>query len=212
MSMQSMSNKAQSHILCKQKRNHSGFGAVNHQAQKRDYNQEREKITGKKKIGQWETDLDIWATAQWWTHLKSCGGIPDAALLLLGEFQSVAEDLESRLFITESTCLGRLTVDTEHLPKKPKERHTDVHSGHMCQRKRRNSCGITLLEIMPLQTFTHTLKTVTVTFVTGTHLVKANSCVLTMSIITYRSTQASMAHSMCLWMDQKLLKGSVHQH
>lgn len=54
------------------------------------------------------------------------GDIPDVALLLLGEFQSVAEDLDSLLFITVSTCLGRLTVDTEHLPKKPRERHTDV--------------------------------------------------------------------------------------
>lgn len=35
--------------------------------------------------------------------------------VLLGEFQRVAEDLESLLFITESTCLGRLTADTEHL-------------------------------------------------------------------------------------------------
>lgn len=61
-------------------------------------------------------------------------GIPDVALLLLGEFQSVAEDLESRLFITESTCLGRLTVEREHLPKKPRERHTDVHTGHMTER------------------------------------------------------------------------------
>lgn len=61
-------------------------------------------------------------------------GIPDVALLLLGEFQSVAEDLDSRLFITESTCFGRLTVDTEHLPKKPRERHTDVHTGHMVER------------------------------------------------------------------------------
>lgn len=46
----------------------------------------------------------------------------------------MAEDLDSRLFITESTCLGRLTVDTEHLPKKPRERHTDVHTGHMVMR------------------------------------------------------------------------------
>lgn len=36
--------------------------------------------------------------------------------LLLGEFQSVAEDLESLLSMAESTCLGRLTVDKEHLP------------------------------------------------------------------------------------------------
>lgn len=35
-------------------------------------------------------------------------------LLLLGEFQRVAEDLESRLLIIESTCLGRFTADTEH--------------------------------------------------------------------------------------------------
>lgn len=64
-------------------------------------------------------------------------GIPGVVLLLLGEFQSVAEDLESRLFITESTCLGRLTVEREHLPKKSRERHTDVHTGHMAERMRR---------------------------------------------------------------------------
>lgn len=51
-------------------------------------------------------------------------------LLLLGEFQSVAEDLESRLFMTESTCLGRLTAETEHLPKEPRERHTGSHRSH----------------------------------------------------------------------------------
>lgn len=67
-------------------------------------------------------------------HRRGGGGLPDVALLLLGEFQSVAEDLDSRLFITVSTCLGRLTVDTEHLPKKPRERHTDVHTGHMVER------------------------------------------------------------------------------
>lgn len=47
----------------------------------------------------------------------------------------MAEDFESRLLITVSTCLGRLTVDKEHLPKKPKEHHTDVHTGHMFERK-----------------------------------------------------------------------------
>lgn len=57
-------------------------------------------------------------------------------LLLLGEFQSVAEDLDSRLFMTESTCLGRLTAETEHLPKEPRERH----KGHMTERK--NDCGV----------------------------------------------------------------------
>lgn len=86
------------------------------------------------------------------------GGIPDVALLLLGEFQSVAEDLDSRLFITESTCLGRLTVDTEHLPKKPRERHTDVHTGHMVERKRRSFCGVMChARMMPLQSYTQTL-------------------------------------------------------
>lgn len=34
---------------------------------------------------------------------------------LPGEFQRVAEDLERRLFRGVSTCLGRLTADTEHL-------------------------------------------------------------------------------------------------
>lgn len=63
-----------------------------------------------------------------WRLVGGGGDIPDVALLLLGEFQSVAEDLDSLLFITVSTCLGRLTVDTEHLPKKPRERHTDVHT------------------------------------------------------------------------------------
>lgn len=69
-------------------------------------------------------------------RFKEAQGVPDVALLLLGEFQSVAEDLESRLFITESTCLGRLTADTEHLPKKPRERHTDVHKGNIGKKNR----------------------------------------------------------------------------
>lgn len=44
----------------------------------------------------------------------------------------MAEDLDSRLFITESTCLGRLTVETEHLPEEPKDRHTHTHTNiHM---------------------------------------------------------------------------------
>lgn len=43
-------------------------------------------------------------------------GVPGSRLLLLGEFQRVAEDLERRLLIIESTCLGRLTAEREHLP------------------------------------------------------------------------------------------------
>lgn len=39
-----------------------------------------------------------------------------SSLLLLGEFQSVAEDLDSLLLMTGSTCLGKLTVEAEHLP------------------------------------------------------------------------------------------------
>lgn len=35
--------------------------------------------------------------------------------VLLGEFQSVAEDLDSLLLMTGSTCLGKLTVEAEHL-------------------------------------------------------------------------------------------------
>lgn len=70
----------------------------------------------------------------------------------------MAEDLESRLLITESTCLGRLTVDTEHLPKKPRERHIDVHTGHMLERKKGNFCGIMCYaQMIPLQTYTHSL-------------------------------------------------------
>lgn len=76
--------------------------------------------------------------AEGWTHLNRSipGFVPGVSLLLVGEFQSVAEDLESLLFITESTCLGRLTVESEHLPKKPRKRHTDVHTGHMTLSKR----------------------------------------------------------------------------
>lgn len=57
------------------------------------------------------------------------------ALLLLGEFQRVAEDLESLLFRAESTCLGRLTVDNEHLPKKPRRerQHRCSHWSHDSQ-------------------------------------------------------------------------------
>lgn len=47
-----------------------------------------------------------------------------SSLLLLGEFQSVAEDLDSLLFITGSTCLGKLTVEAEHLPAPERAQHT----------------------------------------------------------------------------------------
>lgn len=36
----------------------------------------------------------------------------------------MAEDLERRLFRTESTCLGRLTAETEHRPVKPRAYRT----------------------------------------------------------------------------------------
>lgn len=87
-------------------------------------------------------------------------GIPGVALLLLGEFQSVAEDLDSRLFITVSTCLGRLTVDTEHLPKKPRERHTDVHTGHTAERRKGKLLWPHIYRnapLMLLQTYARTL-------------------------------------------------------
>ena len=52
----------------------------------------------------------------WWGLQGALeGGGLGLLLLLLGEFQSVAEDFESRLLIIESTCLGRFTADTEHL-------------------------------------------------------------------------------------------------
>lgn len=46
------------------------------------------------------------------------------SLLLLGEFQSVAEDLDSLLLMTGSTCLGKLTVEAEHLPAPERMQHT----------------------------------------------------------------------------------------
>lgn len=48
------------------------------------------------------------------------------SLLLLGEFQRVPEDLENLLFITVSTCLGRLTADIEHLPAKSRKHRTQT--------------------------------------------------------------------------------------
>lgn len=54
---------------------------------------------------------------QRWAGARLCPlrwGKHKGLLLLLGEFQRVAEDLESRLLIIESTCLGRFTADTEH--------------------------------------------------------------------------------------------------
>lgn len=47
-----------------------------------------------------------------------------SSLLLQGEFQSVAEDLDSRLLRTRSACLGRLTVEAEHLPVPERMQHT----------------------------------------------------------------------------------------
>lgn len=43
---------------------------------------------------------------------------------MLGEFHRVAEDLDSLLLITESTCFGRLTADKEHLPAGRREGDT----------------------------------------------------------------------------------------
>lgn len=51
-----------------------------------------------------------------------------SSLLLLGEFHSVAEDLDSLLLMTGSTCLGKLTVEAEHLPAPERtQQTTTVH-------------------------------------------------------------------------------------
>lgn len=51
-----------------------------------------------------------------------------SSLLLLGEFQSVAEDLDSLLLMTGSACLGKLTVEAEHLPAPERtQQTTTVH-------------------------------------------------------------------------------------
>lgn len=61
------------------------------------------------------------------------GGLVDtdagSSLLLQGEFQSVAEDLDSRLLRTGSACLGRLTVEAEHLPAPERAQHTTTDHG-----------------------------------------------------------------------------------
>ena len=64
---------------------------------------------------------------------KGRGGGPGdtdvgSSLLLFGEFQSVAEDLDSLLLMTGSTCLGKLTVEAEHLPAPERtQQTTTVH-------------------------------------------------------------------------------------
>lgn len=58
---------------------------------------------------------------RWGEETKSRQAV---VLLLLGEFQRVAEDLERRLFRTVSTCLGMLTAETEHRPVKPRAYRT----------------------------------------------------------------------------------------
>lgn len=51
----------------------------------------------------------------------------------------MAEDLESRLFMTESTCLGRLTADIEHLPVKSREDRIHVHNADGTEAERRGA-------------------------------------------------------------------------
>lgn len=101
--------------------------AVNHQAQNRGWNQKGEKLKNRQVMDRCSGIDGGWRMDTGEVGGKGGRGIPDVSLLLLGEFHSVAEDLDSRLFKTESTCLGRLTVDTEHLPKKPRERHSFSH-------------------------------------------------------------------------------------
>lgn len=70
--------------------------------------------------------------AELWKGLAtrgSGGGRLSLLLLLLGEFQSVAEDFESRLLIIESTCLGRFTADTEHLLPPGGEKTHGIRAG-----------------------------------------------------------------------------------
>lgn len=49
-----------------------------------------------------------------------------SSLLLLGEFHRVAEDLDSLLLMTGSTCRGRLTVEAEHLPAPERTQHRQL--------------------------------------------------------------------------------------
>lgn len=44
------------------------------------------------------------------------GHVRRSILLRLGEFHSVADDLDSLLLMTGSVCRGRFTVEDEHLP------------------------------------------------------------------------------------------------
>lgn len=61
-----------------------------------------------------------------------------SSLLLLGEFQRVAEDLDSLLLMTGSTCLGKLTVEAEHLPAPERtQQTTTVHKAAGGERERK---------------------------------------------------------------------------
>ncbi len=71
------------------------------------------------------------------------------SLLLQGDVQRVAEDLESRLFMTESTCLGRLTADIEHLPVKSREYR--IHNAEWIKAERWGGGGVKKLTTNPLK-------------------------------------------------------------
>lgn len=51
-----------------------------------------------------------------------------SSLLRLGEFHSVADDLDSLLLRTGSVCRGRFTVEDEHLPAPERTQHTHTHT------------------------------------------------------------------------------------
>ncbi len=72
------------------------------------------------KSSSWENTTEQPKTRRGFGGRWNAGAAP--FLLLQGEFQSVAEDLDSLLLITGSVCRGRLTVEAEHLPA---ERNTE---------------------------------------------------------------------------------------
>lgn len=57
-----------------------------------------------------------------------------SSLLRLGEFHSVADDLDSLLLRTGSVCRGRFTVEDEHLPAPERTQHTHTHTHTFTQR------------------------------------------------------------------------------
>lgn len=76
------------------------------------------------------------------THTQTHTRRAHWVLLRFGEFQRVADDLDSLLLRTGSVCRGRFTVDEEHLPA-PERTGENTHTHTRSQRNRQGNLHAT---------------------------------------------------------------------